>query len=387
MTADARAAATGGEDAVGAAYRWLWAAIAFSLLAFGVGTAWDRAWHASHPFEDFWSPPHLFIYANHLLATVALARIAFDARMRGHFGRPVRLPLLGDIPAALVLAGGGLVVVSLGGALDGVWHTRFGLDETGWSLPHSMLGSGILLGLLGFTSARFALADDRPLAAWTPAAFATVLTWTIAGVLLGPLDHNRSPEQVAAIARLPVLAATPAFQHTARIYETWDLTRTSPLFIPLSALAVGIALAFARALVGRWWVFLLVALVATILSGDRAQADALGIAADRRNIAPLPYLAPALALVGLTALRVPEWAAWSIAGAAWAVICAVVWSGTAIGIALALPLMAAGALIGVAVASIVRTANGRVVWLLLAIGVAKPVLTGIVDLYLRSHTG
>src|SRR5262249_60888378 len=130
-----------------------------------------------------------------------------------------------------------------------------------------------LVGLLGFASARFALADDRPLAAWTPAVFATVLTWTIVNVLLGPLDHNRSLEQVEAIARLPVLAASAAFQHTARIYEQWDLTRTSPLFIPLSALAVGIALAFARSLASRWWAFLLVALVATFLSGDRAQAD------------------------------------------------------------------------------------------------------------------
>src|SRR5262249_57321958 len=134
---------------------------------------------------------HLFIYSSHLLATLALARIAVDRRMRAHFGRGIPLPLLGDVPASLVLAGGGLAVISLGGALDSVWHTVFGLDETGWSLPHSMLGSGILLGLLGFASARFALADDRPLAAWTPAVFATVLTWTIVNVLLGPLDHNR----------------------------------------------------------------------------------------------------------------------------------------------------------------------------------------------------
>jgi hypothetical protein len=372
-------------SAVDSAYRWLWLAIAFSLLAFGVGVAWDRAWHATHPFEDFWSPPHLFIYTSHLMATLALARIAVDPDLRSHFGRTLRLPLLGEIPAALVLAGGGLAVISLGGALDGVWHTRFGLDETGWSLPHSMLGSGILLGLLGFTAARFALADDRPLAAWTPAVFAALLIWTTVNVLLGPLEHNRSPEQVAAIARLPVLAATPAFQHTARIYEQWDLTRTSPLFIPLSALAVGIALALARSLVRPWWAFLLVALTATVLSGDRAQADFLGIA-DRQNIAPLPYVVPAMLFVAAAAVRAPTWLAWSIAGIGWALACAAVWSATLFGIVLAIPLTVVGAALGMLVARVVRQADGRVVWIVIAIGLAKPLVTGVIDLYLRTHT-
>ena len=42
------------------AYRWLLAAVVLSLVAFGAGAAWDRAWHTRNPFEDFLSPPHLF---------------------------------------------------------------------------------------------------------------------------------------------------------------------------------------------------------------------------------------------------------------------------------------------------------------------------------------
>lgn len=42
------------------AYRLLSLAVAFDVLAFGVGGGWDRGWHATHPFEDFFSPPHLF---------------------------------------------------------------------------------------------------------------------------------------------------------------------------------------------------------------------------------------------------------------------------------------------------------------------------------------
>ena len=57
---------------VATAYRALWIAVAFDLLAFGIGFNWDRQWHQSHPFEDFFSPPHLFIYTMHFLATITL---------------------------------------------------------------------------------------------------------------------------------------------------------------------------------------------------------------------------------------------------------------------------------------------------------------------------
>lgn len=35
------------------AYRFLWLAVWFDPLAFGANFAWDRRWHATHPFEDF----------------------------------------------------------------------------------------------------------------------------------------------------------------------------------------------------------------------------------------------------------------------------------------------------------------------------------------------
>ena len=82
------------------AYRWLLAAVVLSLLAFGVGAAWDRAWHTRNPFEDFFSPPHFFIYTTHFLTTLALATIAFTAELRRHFGRPMHMPILGEMPAA-----------------------------------------------------------------------------------------------------------------------------------------------------------------------------------------------------------------------------------------------------------------------------------------------
>ncbi|HEV2011249.1 MAG TPA: hypothetical protein VGS17_09530 [Candidatus Limnocylindria bacterium] len=56
----------------GTAYRLLWLAVIFDVLAFGVGFGWDRRWHATHPFEDCFSPPHLFRYSMHFLVTCTL---------------------------------------------------------------------------------------------------------------------------------------------------------------------------------------------------------------------------------------------------------------------------------------------------------------------------
>jgi hypothetical protein len=102
--------------------------------------AWDRAWHASRPFEDFWSPPHLFLYAMHMLAALTVARLLCWREGHAAFGPLVRVrPLPVRLPGPLLILAGGLLIVSLGGLLDGLWHARFGLDETGWSLPHALL--------------------------------------------------------------------------------------------------------------------------------------------------------------------------------------------------------------------------------------------------------
>lgn len=369
-----------------AAYRWLLAAVVLSLLAFGVGTAWDRAWHTRNPFEDFFSPPHLFIYTTHFLATLALAKIAFTPELRVHFGRPMRMPILGEMPAALVFAGGGFGIIALAGFFDAIWHSAFGLDETAWSFPHAMLGSGILLSLLGFVSARLALSTGRPLARWAPALFAIVLMTTMLGVFLGPLDNYRSLEHVRAVARIPILAATPEFQHTARIHEQWDLTRLNPLFLPLSALVIGMGLAFARQLVGKTWVFLVVALVATLLSGERDTAEYLGIAGDPKNTSPIPFIVPALSFVVLARTPIGEAWSWRGAGLLYGVAAGAVWPSGVIPMLTAAPAMALGAPLGLLVADIVRSPDVRVWRLLAAVGVVLPVVTGTIDLVLRSRT-
>src|SRR5579864_8803080 len=61
-------------------------AFVFFLLGVGVGVGWDRRWHATHPFEDFFSPPHWFIYTNVLLAAGMIVHTTFNPRTRAAFG-------------------------------------------------------------------------------------------------------------------------------------------------------------------------------------------------------------------------------------------------------------------------------------------------------------
>src|SRR5690349_4495441 len=95
-------------DAARRAEILLWIALAFFLAGVGIGTGWDRRWHASHPFEDFWSPPHLFIYTNVLLSAALVVYLTFQPRLRAAFGDGRSLPFVGfEVPYALMLLGAG----------------------------------------------------------------------------------------------------------------------------------------------------------------------------------------------------------------------------------------------------------------------------------------
>lgn len=376
-------AATAQRASLDRAYRALFSAVVFAVLAFGVGAGWDRAWHATHPFEDFWSPPHLFIYSTNLVATLLVAWLALWPDLRRHYGDPIRLSLGIQVPPALALALGGFLVIAMAGLFDSVWHSRFGLDETAWSFPHAMLGSGILTSLLGFVSCRLGLADRRPLASWAPALFALVLVSTIVGVLYGPLDNNRTLEEVRAIGRIPVLAADRNFQHVVRLEVAWDLTRSHPLFAPLSAFAVGLALAFARRLVGRTWVLLLVAAIATLLGTDRRQAELFRMAVVPANWLPIPYVAPApvVALFGRL-----ERLAWFLGGVLYAALVASWWPTAPLSGVIAPFVMLLGAALGLRLHALVARPNANVVPFVLGVGILLPAVTGTLDLFLRART-
>jgi hypothetical protein len=379
--------AHGGRAGVDRPWRLVWAAFAFFLAAVVLGFGWDRAWHTTHPFEDFWSPPHRFIYTTLALAGFTVWRIVLADELLPRFGPVVRLPLVGvRLPGPLLLAGGGLVAVGAAGAFDSIWHTSFGLDETGWSFPHALLGWGTLLTFLGLVSCRLALARERPLGRLTvPLLELLGLLWT-SGVVLGPLDGNRTAELVRRIAALPVLAAEPNFQHTARIYLAWRLDRTGALFLPLAAFAVGAALGLARGLTDRPGTPLVLALLATLFTFSRRRADFFGLADDPRTWLPLPFLPAALAFLAARQLGLRAVWSWALAGVAAGGCVALVWGQSALLVPLAVLALSLGAAVGAWMARVVRSPDARGVTWLLGATFAVPLFTGCVDLYVRWHT-
>jgi hypothetical protein len=367
----------------GAARRRLWLAFWLLVVTIGVGRAWDAAWHVTREFDSFFSPPHLFTYAFTGLAGGIVLSLWLDRRLRALFGAP---------PWPLVLTLGGFATLLLAGALDAVWHTRFGLDETLWSTPHAMIGWGLLVAYLGFASARLAL--GRP-----PWPVALLLAFFGLGFsvspLLGPLFANNTPETIRAVAEIPVLQRQEAAQHTYRIYLAWNLDRTNPLLLPLGALWAAAALAYARALDGRARVWLLAALLWTLFStsGERREAQWLDrfapLAGEPANWLPLPAIFAGLGFALARLLRLPPWAAWFVAGLAFAVV-ANSWWGPHAG-AGALALLAAvaallGARVGAALHAALAAPRRRRVAAVLALGVLVPFGTGLVDLYLRRAT-
>jgi hypothetical protein len=250
--------------AITTAYRALWLAVIFDFLAFGIGFDMDRRWHATHPFEDFFSPPHIFIYTMHFLATLTLAYIAFTPSLRAVFGPAFRVwPLPFPVPGPIAMAGGGFVVTALAGVFDGIWHTAFGLDETLWSFPHSMLGAGIFVAFVGIAACRWAIRSERPIGLGSAFLYGLLLLATGGERWTGPIGNNLSAEVTQFISRLPVLAAEPAFQHTTRIYLAYDINRSNPLFVPLASLSAGMALSLVRAFDPRPLVMLVLTAIVT----------------------------------------------------------------------------------------------------------------------------
>lgn len=384
---------TGRHDSAAAhrrAHRLLLLVMIAFLTGSGIGLNWDRAWHATHPFEDFWSPPHIFIYVAYGLTATLFSRLALIDEVRVWFGPTIRVPMLAqEVPGSIALAGFGLATIAVAGLLDDIWHSSFGLDETGWSLPHVMLGWGMLLTFLGLVSCRLALQSHHPFSRLALILLGTLALTFVAGVFVGPMGNNNTPELVRRVAALPVLAAEESVQHTFRIYLTWNITRTSPLFVPLSAFAAGAGLALTYALLRRRAIFLLVVLLVTLLtlSGELRTARFFGLAADARTWLPLPFLPAALALTAGSANGRAPRRVWWIAGALFGIFTLTFCRASLLLLPLAVLAMGIGAGVGERIYNLLEMPTEHAVKrfvMIAALGV--PSFLGIIDLFLRAST-
>jgi hypothetical protein len=282
--------------------RLLWLACVWLIVTVGVGRTWDAAWHATHVFDSFWSPPHLFVYTMATLNGLLIAGMVFAPGVRRWFGAGFHVLLVPfEVPGALFILGGGFVSLGFAGmVLDNLWHTSFGLDETAWSAPHAMIGWSLFVIALGFVACRLALRPEY-LLRWYTVLLLGLLMFSFSMPFLGPLARNNTPETISAIARIPALAAQRPAQHMFRIYLAWNLNRTNPALIVLGAAWAGMALALLRGLDRRPHMFLAVALVwtAMVALGERGRAlrlDQLLMVSDNpASWLPLPLLPAAFA--------------------------------------------------------------------------------------------
>ena len=358
------------------AYRLRWLAVLFDVLAFGVGFAWDRRWHATHPFEDFFRPPHLFVHSMHFLATLTLMWITFRPDPRAQFGRAFRLfPFPFAVPGAIAIAGGGFVVTGIAGAFDAIRHSTLGLDETARSFPHSMLGRGIFVAFVGIVACRVALADRTPIGWPSALIFGFLLIAASIERVPGPFRNNINIGELEFIRRIPVLAAEPAFQHTIRIYEAYDITRLNVLFVPLAAMGAGLGIRLLQRFDPR--PVTLVALTALV-----------------SYTSPwVPYIVPG-AIFAVAGRRVTSWRWLAAAGFAFGLVAAII--SLAISKGAELPLFGApvamltfaiGAWLADKVWTVVADPQReRVLALVVIAGVCVPAVTGALDLYLRAST-
>jgi len=381
-----------GQDAasITSARRLLWVALALDALAFGAGLYWDNQWHKTNRFDDFFSPPHLFIYATHLVATIAFAALTFRSDLRRWFGQAFRLwPFPFVVPGVLALAGAGFALIGLAGVLDAIWHTAFGLDETNWSLPHSLFKWAVYLEFIGLAACRLALAQRLPIT-WPAAVVLGFLLFALpCEPLGGPLFDNVGPATVREIATFPALARSAPFQHTTRLYLLWGLSRESPLFAPVISVAVGLGLGLLYRYERRLLVILAVAAVVT--AGSQTGPTPWVV---------IPVILPAL-VVALRGRRLRN-VEWLIAGVLFGTATAVIWGVVVpgelhdsaprpelllLGALASGPLMAFGAAGADRVWQVLAAPTRRgVVVVATALGVAAPIACGVVDLWLRFHT-
>lgn len=382
------------------ARRLFYFALALFLLAVIVGAAWDGLWHARNPFDDFFSPPHIFIYVMTSLTALVVIAMVFSDPVRRAFGSGFKIAILPfPVPGSLFLLSAGLGVLGFAGlVLDNLWHTAFGLDETRWSFPHAMLGAGVMLTAFGFVACRLALRQYHPLHWYSTLLLGVLLVFPLASPL-GPLAHNHTPETVEAISRIPALAAQESFQHTFRIYQTHNLNRTNPLLIPFGALWAGTALAMIRQLDRRWWMVLLIAFLGAAASGSRGMVEMLDrirpLMDNPANWQPLPLFLTAGGMLFLMSLGMAEGWAYGAGGIWFGMLVYSNWvgwnvqyGGLLVLLALTVPLVLLGKYIGEWIYSVLEYPVEPVLLmrLILAAGVAIPLVTGIIDLILRAST-
>ncbi len=379
------------------AKRLFWVAFVLYVAAELAARVWDSYWHTTYTSNGFFSPPHLFIYGVTLANVALFERIILSSGLRRFFGKRIRVPgLRFEVPAVLVLVSGAYLILVLAGlGLDNVWHSRFGLDETMWSLPHATLGWSWLSVLLGLVACYIALNRHQPFFPLATLVLAFFLLGISASTLLGPFYENATPQTLQGIARLPALQSQPETGRVFQIYLTWNLNRTNVLLAPFGAVWAGIVLAFLSQLDTRQRVLLASTYLWTLVTalGDyntaRRLDQYLPVVHDPLSWLPLPIFPVTVLYVALTKTCLSDRQRWPICGWTFGLLVFLFWGRQPATLLLAIlsgPIMLGGAQFGKRLYHSLVDPNRRAVVIILLATIGIPAALGLLDLFLRSTT-
>ena len=365
----------------------------FTVVGAFIAAAWDGYWHVTREFDGFFSPPHVMAYSVAMISAVLVNQTLLSRRWRGQLGPGFRIPVLPfEVPGSLFILGAGLVMLGFAGlVLDNIWHTLFGLSETGWSFPHAMIGWALIITILGYTSTWLASGGMH----WF---WKLLIGWLVlimvGGVIMGPIGKFQTNDVALAYSRIPVNLSQEATRTLFDVYLTHNLNRTNPFILLLAPLGAAAGLAFTRRLSGSAVVFLVVALLA---SGDdqgslqNVSGYVSGLLDNPINYAGLPVLTLAGVYLVLEKVRVHRSFAWAIGGLAFGLVLLARYGiEPAIPgfVLLSAPMAYVGASLGDEAYHIVHEPlSWQVIAPLIGAGVAFPLVTGMIDLALRYTAG
>lgn len=224
-----------------------WVLLLLRLLG-GFGLVWDEVWHARVGRDQFFTPPHVLLYANTALTgLLCLAFVLWEShRFRQdlgvHDGNTVRILRVFHAPLGIVVAGFGALTTALAAPLDNYWHELYGIDVTLWAPFHVMGFIGGLvqtLGLLYYWAALLADTRRRGADGGKPHDQAEVLGVLLSSMfLLGGAINLMSP----AFGRFPVVQIDGARIMLAPVLLA--LAVPGLLIIPVGTISRPIAAAF-----------------------------------------------------------------------------------------------------------------------------------------------
>jgi hypothetical protein len=212
--------------------------------------------------------------------------------------------------------------------------------------------------------------------------------------IMGVYHANHTPATAQLIAEIPVLKASPDFQHTTRITLKYNLTRENPVLFLLAALWGGAVLAFLRRLDSRWWLILLPVLFYSLMDNQRTRIESISQVFpqfnDPRNYLDIPLFLPTVLFLLLLRFKVPERWAYVSAGLLFGLMIYGIWATDRTAfllVPLAAPLMLVGKKFGEMLWDIVEKpyTTRKVISVQLLI-IIVPCITGMLDLYMRFTT-